>query len=266
MNCELTRRRLLAAEHPARPGPDVKRHLAACPACRAWQQGLAALEAQVALLPVPHSDGKRRLLKDILAPAGAGAARALAPLGVVLPMPRTTPLKERGLQKLSLAVAVAAAVVLFAVGLALWPSGKDAPVARTPPTGPLHEYVQRLEERLHGVDTPRRRVEVVAQYLDALRREADVLALAATDADELAVVAEAYGRVVRDNLKGFARELSPGDRAEVLAAVAEQLGREESHFRQLASNAVWVSKGPLTQIADAAREGERDLRSLIQAA
>jgi hypothetical protein len=265
MNCDLTRRRLLAAEHPARPSPDVKRHLAACPACRAWQQGLAALEAQVALLPVPHSDGKRRLLKEILAPAGAGAARALAPLGVVLPTPRTTPLKERGLQKLSLAVAVAAAVVLFAVGLALWPNG-GLPELPPAPLSPVDQALTRRDALYAKAQNPRQLVEAAAAFLATLHREADDLAAAAADADKLAVVAEAYGRVVRDDLKRFARDLSPGEKAEVLATVAEQLGREESHFRQLASKAVWVSKGPLTQIADAAREGERDLRGLIQAA
>src|SRR4051812_8691807 len=165
MSCDLTRRRLLAAEPPARPGPDVKRHLACCPACRGWQQGLAALEAQVALLPVPPSDGKRRLLKQLLAPAETAAERALPPLRIVPPAPRTTPPKERGLRKLSLAVAVAAAVLLFAVGLASWPRG-GLPGPPPAPLNPVQKVLGGRDVYYANAHTPRQKVEAAAAFLD----------------------------------------------------------------------------------------------------
>lgn len=259
MNCELTRRRLLTAEHPARPGPDVKRHLAACPACRAWQQGLAGLEAQVALLPVPPSDGKRRLLKEILAPAGA--ARAAAPLGIVLPMARATPPKERGLRKLSLAVAVAAAALLFAVGLSQWPSG-PGPGARAP-----RDYGREVADWRDGhyarAHSPRQRVEAAARFADDLLNEARALARAPEDADKLAAVAREYARVVREDLMAVA-QLPAGERGELARALAPRLGATESEFQRLlaAPDRLASADAPLREIADAARNGERRLREL----
>ena len=42
MKCDTAQRRLLAAERPDEPSGEVEAHLAACAACRAWQQRLAA--------------------------------------------------------------------------------------------------------------------------------------------------------------------------------------------------------------------------------
>src|SRR5262245_11069076 len=100
MNCDLLRSRLLASPHPERPPADLRAHLTACASCRQWQRRLVRLERQIPRLPVPPSRTKDEVVRRILT------------------APRRTPATlERGLQKLSLATALAAALALFAVGL-----------------------------------------------------------------------------------------------------------------------------------------------------
>jgi predicted anti-sigma-YlaC factor YlaD len=41
MNCDTAQRRLLGSERPDEPPAEVEAHLAACAACRTWQQRLA---------------------------------------------------------------------------------------------------------------------------------------------------------------------------------------------------------------------------------
>src|SRR3954465_14591209 len=101
MNCDVTRRRLLAAERPERPPLEAKRHLAGCPACRAWHHALVDLEQQVPALPAPPFAAKGRLVSLFRSPPRPAAERsAPAPvLRIVRPAPLATPAKERGLRK-----------------------------------------------------------------------------------------------------------------------------------------------------------------------
>ena len=114
MNCDAARRLLLAEEHPERPSEDdVRRHLAACSSCRAWGRRLTLVERQVARLPVPPSSARPAFVRRFLETGGPVVRR--------VPLPWTTPPKERGLQKLSLAVAIAAVLAVFTLGWWTWP-------------------------------------------------------------------------------------------------------------------------------------------------
>src|SRR5437868_664080 len=105
MSCEATRRHLLSAERPDRPPAVLRPHLADCPSCRDWLRNLTEVEARVPYLHVPPSDAaKARFLKQLREPLQMSEMpRVVAP---VLPF---TPPKERGLRKLAVALALAAA-------------------------------------------------------------------------------------------------------------------------------------------------------------
>ena len=125
MNCDAARRRLLAEERPDRPPDDVRRHLAACPACRALSRRLALVERQIPHLPVPPSSAKSAFLRRFVRTGG--------PVVQHVPLPWPTPVKERGLQKLSLAVAIAAVLAVFTLAWWSWPH-VSAPAARPIPS------------------------------------------------------------------------------------------------------------------------------------
>jgi hypothetical protein len=258
MSCEATRRHLLTAERPDSPPPALGPHLAECAACRDWLRNLTELEARVPLLPVPASDAaKDRLLKQL-----REAAPTPEPLRVVAPVLPFTPPKERGLRKASLAVALAAAVVLLAVGLSVWPrsiSGPETPVAR--PQADARALIRGVrDERMAKARTPRDRLEVLAEFADDLLREV-LQSDALPPTERLELLAQVYEETVRENLLEQARLLAPDVRRKLLPRVASELGRTESEFSRLAAAAP-DAKAHLERIAAAARDGDRELRRL----
>ena len=109
MNCDAARRCLFAEEQH----DDLHRHVAACPACRALSRRLALVERQLPRLPVPPSSAKSAFVRRFLRTGG--------PVVKHLPLPWPKPVKERGLQKLSLAVAIAAVLAVFTIAWWSWP-------------------------------------------------------------------------------------------------------------------------------------------------
>jgi hypothetical protein len=276
MTCDATRRRLLAAERPAHPPLEVKRHLAGCAACRAWHHALVDLEQQASALPAPPFAGKARLAALFRTPApaprpAAGPAPAPLPLlRVVRPAPLETPAKERGLRKAALAVALAAAVVLLAVGLWSWPrpaGPSGPPVAQAP--RPLENIRVRHAGRMTLARTPRQKVEALADFADDLHAEARRLAREPGDGSrDLGDVTGDYVRVVGVELMASAEAVPAGERPAVLRPVAAQLAETESRVERLLAElappgASVAAAGPLRDIASASREGDRRLRRLI---
>jgi hypothetical protein len=263
MICEVTRRQLLSADRPDRPPPAVRPHLAECPSCRDWLRNLTEVEARIPLLPVPPSDdAKGRLLKQLREPPLVHES-----LRVVAPELPFTPPKERALRKAAVAVALAAAVVLFAVGLSFWPRHPNAPqeVALTERERKPADVAQSMREvrdqRLAKAQTPRSKVGVLASFADDLLRDArnpDAL----PPADWLEQVAKLYEETVQDELLKQARTLAPDDRRKLLPGLANELGRTESEFQRLAAGASEASANHLRRIAAAARESDRQLRQL----
>jgi hypothetical protein len=261
MSCDSMRRRLFAGERPDFPYVDVKNHLAVCPSCRALQRQLVQMERIITRLPVPSSSqAKANLLRQILITPAAPAEPA-APTVRLAYLDR--PAKERGLRKASLAVAMAAALVVFALCWGMWPH--DAPLPNAKPA--VNSLAYRQNQRdvlLAAAHTPRERVEQLADLADKLHEEALTLARAA-DAERLVVVAQFYDEVVRENLRTHAGTLTEPERRELLPPIARRLSETESELQRTAAEVGLArTAAPLRQMAFAAKVGDRWLQDLAQ--
>src|SRR5436305_1810823 len=68
MKCQHAQRGLLSTSGPRKLAADVSAHLDTCPACKAWQVRLQAIDRAVARLPVPDSsDAKAAVIEQVLA-------------------------------------------------------------------------------------------------------------------------------------------------------------------------------------------------------
>jgi hypothetical protein len=264
VNCTVIQRRLLSAEQPEQPPAEIKSHLAQCPACRAWLRRLVQIERQVPLLPVPPSTAKAELLRRLLGPAPADAARpALAELpndwrSALAPGP-----KERGLRKLSIAFALAASLLIFALAWWSWPHDKTG---SSPAVARRAADQNKLDRRLHKVllvEKPQERVLQLAGLAEELHDEA---AKMVDDAERLDQWARFYARVVSKDLMEQARRLPPAERPAVLKQVASSLVTTESNASRKAaqlSPSAPTSAASFDRIALAARKGEKTLRALM---
>jgi hypothetical protein len=265
MNCDAACRRLLAAERPDRPAADVRRHLAACPACRAWARRLAEAEAGLARLPVPPPapaalEALLRRVHEEPAPAGTNG---LPPLVRPGPLTPPTPAKERALRKLAWAVAIAATLLVFA--LASWAWHARGP-QKPPAPAPWQDLVDQQARRDHilAEGTPRERVEKLAELAGDVQKRVRTLAKEG-DAEHLAQEAAFYGELVRDNLPGSAAALPADERPAVLQPVADGLDRANSDFAQMAAAAAGPASASLHDLERAARDGGVRLRELLHA-
>lgn len=265
MNCTVIQRRLLSAEYPDQPAADVRSHLNQCPTCRAWQRRLVQVEQQIPLLPVPPSTRRAELLQRILGPVPGDMARP--PIAeppnhwrhTLAPGP-----KERGLRKLSVAFALAASLLIFALAWWSWPHDRTDPdpivIKRT-------EDSDRLEQRLRKVllvEKPQDRILRLAGLAKEVHDEARGLV---DDTDKLSLWAEFYSRLVGKELLEQARQLPPDERPLVLDKVAKSLTRMESNASRTAVGlkpTAPKSAASFDQIALAARRSERDLRALLR--
>jgi len=260
MICPKIQQVLLMSDRPDQPAADVRAHLADCAACRGLQRRLFDVEQQIPLLPVPASTRRDGFLQQIRQ-------------GNVLPEPTVSPselwlgshrpTKERGLLKLAMSLALAASLLLFALGWWVWPHSTNNHVR---PADPLVVRQQDRDHRLAKAQTPRERVQVLADLAKGLHDEARQLA-GKSNPEELRVVAQFYREVVlsgHDNLLKQARQLSPKERT-MLEGVAEDLGNAESDLLGLAEREVEEgAAAPLREIAVAARESHDQLRQLLQ--
>lgn len=262
MTCEATRKQLLSLERPDRPPAAVRPHLAECAACREWVSNLADLESRVAELPVPSSEAaKARVLKQLREPPPV-----LDTFRVEIPTLPFTPPKERGLRKLAFALSLAAAVVMIAVGLSFLQRQSAAPqVAGATQTPAEHQkWLKELRAlKLAKADTPRQKVEVLAEFADDLLRK---IRQAGTlpPAEELQLLAAVYNETLRDELLTHARAVSPNEQRVLLPRLATEMGRTESEFARLASEAPEAEAAQLRQIAAAAHECDQALRQLAR--
>jgi hypothetical protein len=261
MNCETCQRRLLASADPAAPAAAVRAHLAECPACRRRQRQLLRLERHVPRLPVPPSRGKNRLLNKLLIQDAPSPAPAPPPAPPVLLRPWW-----RRPRVLSLG---AAAALLLACGLlldlALLRRDQAADVSLAKAEEPEPDLVARLVEcdaRLAAAESPRRQVEELAEMADALRREGQALRRADLGEAERREVARLYTKVIREGVIARARALPAAERRQVLAPIATRLARAAREARRLADG--HAAPAPLLQIAEAARDGDRQLRALME--
>jgi Putative zinc-finger len=245
MNCDAAQRRLLAGERPDRPTDDVRRHLDGCPACRLLGRRLVQVERQIGLLPVPPSFAKDAFVRRFGRPVG--------PVVLHGPIPWPTPVKERGLRKLSLAVAIAAVLAVFAIGLWSWPHHFE------PLTPTEFDHAKALS-------TPRERVEKLSALATDLQNQARAMALAGK-VEDLASLTTLYSDLVNGDLLVHARTLSAAERGVVLNDVANSLGHAESEFSRLAAEpGNSATAESLRRLALAAGDGGRHIRDLLKGA
>jgi hypothetical protein len=245
MKCSTFRNRLLAWDHPDRPPADARAHLDACAACRDWQRRLVRLERQLPRLPVPPSAAKGRVIRQILTAPLAPQRSPSAPSA-----------RDRGLQKLSLAFALAAALALFTVGWWAWQfEGQGPAPARRPAGDPLLASLLQRDLRLAVAGSARQRVETLADLADDLHGEALPLAHAAAF-EELAGLAQLYAQVVRGGILAQARRLAPDEWQPVLGPIVGRLARAGGDAEGLARDLPAESAAPLRAMAAAAREGD----------
>lgn len=274
MNCELSQRRLLEALSPDEPPPEVEAHLADCPACRAWQRQLIRIERHVPLLPTPTSTSKERFLRSL---QNESRRTSVPPKGL-RPRRRFGRPVYVGLGGLAAAVAL---IVL--VGPRFLRAPHDDPQVKGNQPGTQtsnraqHEQapepgkssdtlVARLMEcnlRLAQAGTARQRVLMLADLADALRDEAKALGRAAAP-EALETVTAMYTHVIRDGLVQRARALPAVERREVLAPIATRLANVEHEVDEVGRGAGPTTAERLRRVAMVARDGDVQLRALIQ--
>jgi hypothetical protein len=255
MNCQALQRWLLKADHPGRVPAEVRDHLADCAACRELQRRLLLIEQHVPLMPVPPSEARADFLHKFLAPP--------EPPLVVRPRVAAPPVRLWGY------LAAAAAILLFlgttaVVFYLIRPNPVEpgaAPVA-SHARPPLLDTLLERDLRLARATTQRERVEALADLAEDLHGETQLLAPEANPAD-LDALARLYADVVREGIVPRARDLAPTERQEVLARVARRLS-ETATAADRRSHQVPASARALEVIARAAREGDGELRKILQ--
>jgi hypothetical protein len=262
VNCTVIQRRLLSAEQPEQPPPDIKNHLAQCPACRTWHRRLIQMERLIPQLPVPPSTAKEQFLDRIVGPRTAEPERpTIADPSTVWRSTLTPGPKERGQRKLSVAFALAASLLVFALALWSWPrSPTDAIDLRR------NEQV-KLEQRLSDslqFDSPKERVQRLAKLAEEIHGESRSLV---NNSERLEQWAQFYARIIGEYLIEQARQVPPADRQTVLEEVAVRLAKMESDASRFAAQVKRTtprSAASFHRIALASRQGEQDLRALMK--
>ncbi len=253
MNCQSTRRRLLALECPTAPPAELHQHLADCPACQSWHEQLAGIERDVPRLPVPPPTRREAFLEQL-------AGEASLPPRPYLPLPTR---RERGLRKMAVAVALAASLLVIAS--AVWfgrpdGTGNGSRVEQPAVKDPLARLLDD-DPRWQQAATPRERVVILDQLANDVEGKALALARASRGkqlADELAL----YRRVIDALADTEAPQTSRDERNRLLTPIANRLSTFQREALRLARETP-ESSVSLLALADVADEGHRKLRALL---
>lgn len=274
MNCSQCQRQLLEEQ----AGPEVEAHLAECMACRQWHKMLLQIESQVPLLPVPPSIRKAQLQDELIreaapAPATMPMPRATIPMPVSAPAPAapSPSIIRFPWRKLAMgAGGLAAAGVLIACGIFLGnmlspPRNQNlqALIKNGVADTTLASKLIQLDMQLARSDSPRERVETLAKLAQNLEGESRSLAEVAKP-KELQTLAKLYSKVVEEGLVARARKLPIAERQRVLDPILGQLMVAKKEAEQMAQKAAPESALPFQVIAAAARNGDLQLRKLME--
>jgi hypothetical protein len=266
---------LLAAERPDQPGSDVKRHLAECASCRALYRRLVRVEHDIRHIPVPLSTRRPAFVAQFVQqtpvdlPVAARQTASDLPMAgqVILPLVKVTrpatPPKERGLRKLAIAIALAASLAIFAVGLwAMHVKGPDKP-------DHMAELRKKLDTRITYAETSREKAEIVVDFADEVQTEVRTLSQEkVVNGKQLADLAKFYRQLVSEDLKTQVRAVAQDikdtkQRREVLTDLAARLQQTESEFAQLAVKARPDAEQPFKEIAAAAHDAGTMINDIL---
>jgi hypothetical protein len=259
MNCSVLQRRLLELEKPDRPPPEVRAHLAACAGCRRWQRRLLLIEQRVPLIPVPPSSAKSAVMRRVLAePAPAAKEPSRAEPPKFRPFSPTAAPGYRGPQKIALATALAAGLVLFAIGFWSLQPPKEPPKQHF--SDSLTARLVQHDLKLAAATKPQEKVKVLAALAEDLHGETRALAKVARPED-LRALAGLYEKVGQ-GLVTQAENLSFGERSQVLDRIMQQLADTADDAQELAKTVSPAAATHLLAIASAAQKTEGQLHKL----
>ncbi len=261
MNCTLARQHLLASERPDRPPPAPARHLADCAACRDWLGRLVRLERELAQLPVPPSRPPDRLLEQVL--HGPDPAKVIRPPFRLRPNPDAA--REQARQKLALAFALAASLMVFAIGWWAWPP-TPPPFVKTQPASTsdhLLAWKTLRDQHLKGARTPAEKVTGLVTLADKLLKRTRNR----QDTTEHRVQMANFFKFLGDDLvEEIEVKVSPGERPALAKSARTQLLTIK--IDALRFKKEWVAKHgkpdlSLEQIHEAIRRADERLQRIV---
>lgn len=189
-------------------------------------------------------------------------------LGSLILDPHASPRRRVGA---GLVAGVAAALVLFVTGFLLWygtrqesPLVVNRPTKKVPQVDPLVAELMRRNLKLAEGATPQDRVEAMAGVAQQLHDRSRKLAPQAA-ADDMAVLANLYDRVVREGILTRAKDVPAEARPNILEPIRQQLEKAESEARRMSQDELLPrsSREAFEQIALAAQHGDQSLRKLV---
>jgi hypothetical protein len=276
MKCAKIQSRLLAAERPEQPGSDVKRHLAECASCRALYRRLVRVEHDIRHISVPPSTRRPGFVAQFVqqtpvdlpvaarqtSPDLPVAGQAILPL-VKVTRPATPP-KERGLRKLAIAIALAASLAIFAVGLwAMHTKGPEKP-------NEVAILRKNLDTRITVAETSRDKAEIVVEFADKVQTEVRTLSQEkVVNGKQLADLAKFYRELVNDDLQTQVRALvqdikDTNQRREAVASLTKRLHATASYCDQDALKDLRPEvQQSLREIAAAARDADTMINKIL---
>jgi hypothetical protein len=238
MKCHDLRHHIANLESPQRPPADCRGHLVSCAACRTWYRHLLRVERQVPRLPVPAAQRKNAFMDLILSGEVSVGQPAVVPFWRSLGRSGGPPDRSRAQQKLALATALAAGLLVLAASFSVlqW---------KPPPVVPTHPAVDPLTEKFL---TPHRdhlaptvpvpqRIATLKNVLDTVHQESQALARA-SNSDDLNALATWYERVLKEQLLEQARAVPEPQRPAILGDLASQLDRISAETQKVAEEEV----------------------------
>jgi len=263
MKCQAVQNQILALPDPRELPPALRAHVLACAECQAWARQAARLEGLLKQLPVPPAPAERKeaLLGELMA-----ADPVIRPMATLATRPGFGLVAVRFLRRNASYVGGLAAAVLIAVG------GYSL-VRNRPPGHPetaqthKHPLLEKLVARdvaLARADTPTKQLEVLTGMADDIASDTRGMARLASGS-ELTKMTGWYEKVVAEGIIPQARNLpvhlGAADKARLLEALAAKLDADAVEAEKVAREAPPDAQPALKRMADAARDGERRLRT-----
>lgn len=250
MNCNHAREQILLAEGRGKYPREVMGHLQSCDECQRYQATFLGIENQISEMGIskPLLTSAARL--DQIEKRLDGKNIFASPL---LKFRRFE--KERGRQKLSVAVALVAFLFAVAGGLMFIPR----PIDRESIAG-LRVY---KESSINRAKSPLKKWHAMVRLAGEARTDA-ISAAARNDSDRVKMLADYLEELLRKDVE---RLVSFVELRDEMLDFAKDLARSESEFQRLASH---YSSSPeiadsLVRIAKASKDAESRLRLALQA-
>ena len=250
MNCNQIREQILCAENIGKLQKEVAQHVQACSACRVYQNTVQKMEMQIGQLQVAEPLYSSHIrLKNIEGKLD-GRKVFVSPLFKFRRFE-----KERGRQKLSVAVALVAFLFAVVGGLMLIPK----PIDRESIAG-LRVY---KDSSIHRAGSQEKKWQTLVKLVKEARADAIVFAVR-NDTVHLKLIADYLEELLQKDVEKL---ISVRELRDQMLDFALELGRSESEFQRLASlhlSSPEVAES-LVRIALVSKEAELRIRRALQA-